>query len=169
MTKSSQGSTDDTRRLILIRHAHRDNSIRENDNGLSDIGKSQSVALAKRFTKQVGDELVTLESSPKLRCQETLAPLAAELAAEVTINSLLDEQLPQESRSVFEARIKDYLDSWIKSGSRLQIACSHGDWIPAALRSTTGLQLELGKSGWVILSHQPNKGWSIEETALQVK
>jgi len=169
MTKISQGSADDTRRLILIRHAHRDNSIREVDNGLSDTGKAQALAIAKRFTEPLSIQSVILESSPKLRCQETIAPLANNLKTKVSINSLLDEQLPQETRSVFESRIHDYLEAWRKSGIKMSMACSHGDWIPAALKECTGLHMDLGKSGWVILTHHANSGWSIEETVLQVK
>jgi len=168
MTKISQGSSDDTRRLILIRHAHRDNSIREIDNGLSDTGKAQAITLAKHFSELASSKSVIFETSPKLRCQETLAPLANSLKASVSINSLLDEQLSQESRLVFESRVRDYMVSWSKSHSALTIACSHGDWIPAALKEVTGLNLELGKSGWIILSYSESK-WTIEETVLNAR
>ncbi len=96
-------------------------------------------------------------------------PLASDLKLEFSVNSLLDEQLPQESRAVFESRIRDYLKTWLENHSSLSIACSHGDWIPAALKETTGLHLELGKSGWIILAYHPTTGWSIEQTELHAK
>jgi len=168
MTKISQGSTGDTRRLILIRHAHRDNSVRERDNGLSEEGKTQAAALAKHFSALASGYEVILESSPKARCRETLAPLAELLRLKVDIQSLLDEQLPQESSSAFKSRIKKYLETWRETSAPLTVACSHGDWIPAALKETTGLHLELGKSGWVILRHNSKEAWAIEETVLQI-
>ncbi len=94
------------------------------------------------------------ESSPKLRCIETLEPMAGE---RLQISPLLDEQGPFESVKSLESRIESYIENFKASSERNIIACSHGDWIPQFVLKISGLATELGKSGWLEIEYRPNE------------
>jgi broad specificity phosphatase PhoE len=137
------------RHLILVRHAHRDNSLRSEDNGLSELGQAQTLKLSQNLQSRFDLSNCIWDSSPKKRCIETIAPLAME---RLQISELLDEQKSGESFADFDERISSYLTFWQKSLEPLRIACSHGDWIPEATLKLTGLRVDLGKSGYALFS-----------------
>lgn len=138
--------------LILIRHAHRDISEHESDNGLSEKGLKQALLLAEYWKKQLNEKLVVLLSSPKKRCRETLAPLAKALEAKVKICKDLDEQLSTEGSTKFNKRIQTFLKDWEGSEDLITIACSHGDWIPQAIAMATGENVSLKKGAFAMIS-----------------
>ncbi len=134
--------------LILVRHAHRDTSEgRERDNGLSERGKDQAKAIARYFKERYGKEEALLLSSPKVRCIETLLPLADKLGVEVKVVDLLGEQV--ESQEALERRIEKFFRWWKQRGPALVVACSHGDWIPAFSRKVLGISLDVKKGAWL--------------------
>lgn len=142
--------------LVLIRHAHRDTSARELDNGLDEKGREQAKCIkrffADRFQKGEADAGLWLVSSPKLRCVETLNPLAKALEREVDVHPGLDEQSFKESSEVFEKRVATFLAEWAKSPAALTVLCSHGDWLPLATqRLMKGLNFDFRKGAWVEL------------------
>jgi broad specificity phosphatase PhoE len=144
-------------RLILIRHAHRDTSDRESDNGLSEKGWEQAYELAKHFAKEFKDRKPRLLSSGKRRCVETLEPISKVTGVKVEIDPLLMEQEHEERSARFQARIERFLEIWKESKEELTVACSHGDWIPAALRELTGEEVDLKKGAWAELVRQGSK------------
>src|SRR5258708_4894658 len=108
--------------LVLIRHAHRDNTVRSKDNGLSEKGREQARWLKKFYFKRFGDNQtggVWLASSPKKRCIETVSAIAAEMGKTVDLNPDLDEQSNQESIEKFEGRVAHFLKDWKDSPQEL--------------------------------------------------
>ena len=137
--------------LFIVRHAHRDTTNRLLDNGLSAKGQQQ----AERVSEYLGTLLksmntgtsLKIETSPRLRCQETLAPLCKSLNREATINPLLDERSSTEGNYQLEARIKAFVEAWKRGDTRATVISSHGDWIPYAVPMLTGEALDLNKAG----------------------
>jgi broad specificity phosphatase PhoE len=137
--------------LIILRHAHRDKEEGPfADNGLSEKGKKQAEQIQKYFSKQFNELKPVILSSPKLRCQETVAPLAEAARVPVTVNPSLAEL----DESTFEGpeemakRIEQFIHDWKKSKTALTVACSHGDWIPVALQLLVGKSIDLKKGAW---------------------
>lgn len=140
--------------LVILRHAHRDNSVATADNGLSERGRAQAQALKHYFQTRLQEAAFSgdLEflSSPKLRCQQTIEPLAQVAEQRVSIDQGLNEQTrSREDEEGFEARIAQWLSDWTASDkSGATIICSHGDWIPLALRVAVGHSRDIEKGSW---------------------
>jgi broad specificity phosphatase PhoE len=140
--------------LILVRHAHRDKSRgRSRDNGLSAKGRKQADEFREYWEKMLSKKKPTFLSSPKRRCTETVARLAADLDCRVRVSALLDEQHEDmhESAGRFRGRVKRFLTWWEKKGPEIVVACSHGDWIPELLRVLKGKSKEVAKGDWVVI------------------
>jgi broad specificity phosphatase PhoE len=157
-----------TKTLVLIRHGHRDTSRRELDNGLSGKGRSQAKALRSffmdRFAGHDFGKGLWLVSSPKLRCQETLTPLAKAVDRSVDVHPDLDQQGSRESLSVFEGRVVSFLTEWKASAAPLTVLGSHGDWLPVAIKELLGLSLEFRKGSWTEIELRDNRPfltWSL--------
>lgn len=140
-----------SRWLILVRHAHRDTRNKKRDNGLSKKGRKQSLALATFFDDQFAGHSVCFTSSPKLRCVETLQPLAKKLRIKIAISPELREKEPKEAATRFRLRIKKIIEHWPAENPQIWVVCGHGDGIPLALRELIGLPIELKKGGVAIL------------------
>lgn len=142
------------KQLILIRHAHRDNSDRGLDNGLSPKGEKQARWLKRyvegRFSREEWKDLkAVLLSSPKKRCVETLLGLSEHFDLPCEKEMDLDEQKPNESFAQFEARIHEFLKWWVKDAPPVVVACSHGDWLPLAVFHLLGASVEMKKGSWL--------------------
>jgi broad specificity phosphatase PhoE len=140
--------------LILVRHAHRDKTQgRARDNGLSEKGRKQAAIFEEHWEKKLAKRKPAFLSSPKRRCTQTVAGLAAKLNCRVRVSPLLDEQheLLNESYGKFRGRVKRFLTWWEKEGPDCLVACSHGDWIPEFLKLTRGKPKELSKGEWIVL------------------
>lgn len=141
--------------LILIRHAHRDTSERALDNGLSGKGREQAKAVRRFFMSRFQPEDLKnglwLVSSPKLRCVETVLPLAKALDRAVDSHPQLDEQGPKESFERMQERVQAFIHEWTRSPIPTAVVCSHGDWLPLALFHLLGLHLEPKKGSWMEL------------------
>jgi 8-oxo-(d)GTP phosphatase len=137
------------KRLILVRHAHRDKDQgREVDNGISPKGEKQVKRLTRYFVRRFPATQALILSSPKVRCLETLAPLAALCGTKVQEDPLLIEQGLKESQGSLETRVRRFASAWRQSEAEFTLACSHGDWIPLCLEELVGLTTELKKGGW---------------------
>ena len=161
MAPHSTSTKDATKRLIVIRHAHRNKPDGgAADNGLSKKGKRQALWAAEHFRKVrvVGPTWVA--SSPKVRCVETVEEIAGIAKCRLKILKELDEQGPQESNKHFLERIKKFAAGWKESGPAYGVICSHGDWIPAFLEVIAHARVDLKKGGWLELEWEPG-----EETA----
>lgn len=138
--------------LILIRHGHRDTSRRELDNGLTEKGREQARSVRRFFTSRFGpDDFkngLWIVSSPKVRCVETLQPLAKAAERKVDVHPGLDEQGARETRAAFEERVHAFLHEWSRSPAELTVLSSHGDWLPVALYHLLGIVTEPKKGSW---------------------
>lgn len=140
------------KRLILARHAHRDTSDREADNGLSSKGWEQARSLTRRVLLALNSQPARILSSPKTRCRETLELLAQARGADVGTEPLLDEQHPDESFADFHKRIEKFQQNWLSSSESIWVVCTHGDWIPAALSQWIGEEIDLKKGAFAEIS-----------------
>lgn len=147
--------------LVLIRHAHRDTSRRELDNGLSDKGKEQSKAIRRFFLERFkSDELdkgLWLVSSPKRRCVETLSPLAKAFERQVDVHPDLDEASGRENEKRLVERVEHFLHEWQQSAASLTVLCSHGDWLPLASYHLLGIPLDFKKGAWLELNWESGR------------
>jgi phosphohistidine phosphatase SixA len=142
-----------TKTLVLCRHAHRDTTQRELDNGLSDKGREQAKSIKRFFSERFSAEDfkrgLWFVSSPKLRCMETLQPTAKEAGRSVDAHPDLDEQSLKEGPQGLENRVNHFLKEWNSSKVGLTILCSHGDWLPLATFRLLGLSQEYKKGAWL--------------------
>lgn len=140
------------RYLILVRHAHRETSFIEPDNGLSEKGKLQVESLKVYFEKEWAEGLDGFQflSSPKQRCIETLKPLAATFNNSLRIEPLLDEHEPQETYADFLQRTEAFLKAFL-ADSNSWVCCSHGDWIPGFIDLIGEIPVQLKTSGVLVL------------------
>lgn len=142
------------KRLILIRHAHRDTSDRSLDNGLSRKGQRQAGRIVRYGEKlilpedyrKLNGEMV---SSPRKRCLETVQDLAKSWKASVNVAKDLDERGETETSAAFMERIHRFLVAWQKNPCHLTIICGHGDWLPLAIFHLIGLSVEMKKGAWL--------------------
>lgn len=133
--------------LFVTRHAHRDTAHRYLDNGLSERGRIQAKALADyltRHTKSIEPEVL---SSPKLRCQETLAPFCEMHKLALDIDARLEEQRRDESHIDLEQRVREFISWWKNEGPACLVISSHGDWIPEFFRMLIERDAALDKGG----------------------
>jgi broad specificity phosphatase PhoE len=147
------------KRLILIRHAHRetDQPDRLADNGLSPKGWSQAEALARIFHQRFKSQKPVLKSSGKTRCLETLELISKLTGVPIQKDARLMEQETTESNGVFQKRIDAFIEWWKKDAPELVVACSHGDWLPVAIDEMTGQFVDMKKGAWVELELRPDK------------
>ncbi len=128
------------KRLVFIRHAHRDTEFHSRDNGLSEKGLKQVKQLV-RFSEGRDLEGAEFISSPKLRCVETLSPVAKALKSEISIDRRLGEGGSLDD-------LDQFVDWWKYEGPNLLVACSHGDVIPFLVQKITGGVISIKKAGW---------------------
>jgi len=155
--------------LILVRHAHRDNSRRELDNGLTEKGKKQAQWIRKFALSRMKEEgweksQITLISSPKVRCLETLEPLAKSLEIKILASNDLLEMQNRESLEQVDQRIHHFLHQWTQKSTDVTLICSHGDWLPMAAFHLLGISVDFKKGGWVEIEWNDGRAhlqWSI--------
>jgi 8-oxo-dGTP diphosphatase len=137
--------------VFLVRHAHAGDRSRwkgdDRERPLTSKGRRQAAVIADRLS-QCGADVI--QSSPYLRCVETLEPLAKRLGTKL-----------RKSESLAEGADTDEVLDLIGRSSGMHLAlCSHGDIIPdvisrlerrgAKLRSPNG-KLEFAKGSiWEI-------------------
>jgi broad specificity phosphatase PhoE len=143
------------KRLILIRHAHRDTDLgRSQDNGLSEKGLQQVKHLIQ-FAKNrldfdsASDDEIAFFTSPKVRCQETVTPLALKFRMNPSVDSRLDEYGRHETEDQYLSRLDEFTDHWKFECPNITVVCSHGDWIPTLVQRLTGAKIGIKKAGWV--------------------
>jgi len=118
---------------LYIRHAHRDTSVQDSDNGLSDKGRLQGRALVDWIKKRHPDRMpVRVVSSPKLRCLETAEFVAKWAGLQVEVDARLDEQNRGEKDRAFVSRIEDLYKAALLGAGTCWV--SHGDVLPMILQ-----------------------------------
>ncbi|MDZ4677502.1 MAG: phosphoglycerate mutase family protein [Oligoflexia bacterium] len=136
--------------IVVLRHAHRDTTLRSTDNGLSPKGREQVQKLIQTYKKGELPKGVQFWSSPKIRCQETIEPLCQSHDIKLKIEPLLNEQTDTESSKEFNKRI-DVLAQKVKSVDDTLYVCSHGDVIPELIQNLTGYSVDLRKAQAAVL------------------
>ena len=126
--------------LYVIRHASagvRNNADpHDSRRPLDEYGLLQADLIADRLDDQPIEFVL---SSPALRCQQTVAPLATRLGLEITVEPKLVEGASSSTAIELIRSLQ----------GRTAALCSHGDVIPDILRS-----LEIGGS------HLHGRGWA---------
>lgn len=172
------------RRLLLVRHC--ESSGQAPDAPLTARGLEQAEALADRLAPLAPDAAV---SSPYLRAQQTVAPLAARLRAPLVIEPRLAERrlgehgrddwraavaasfddldlafAGGESGRAVQARARDAVAEVLARGHRLPVLATHGNLLALLLTSIDG---HFGFRGWerlenpdVFVLHAAPGGWS---------
>lgn len=105
----------------------------------------------ERFSKDELGKGLWVVSSPKVRCVETLQPIAKVMERQVDVHPGLDEASARESIKVFEGRVQAFLKEWQESKMEMTIVCSHGDWLPVAMSQLTGIHQDFKKGAWLEL------------------
>ena len=124
--------------VYLIRHAKAGDRERWSEDDrlrpLSKTGRRQAEALVRAFRGLAVDRIL---SSPAVRCQQTVRPLA------------LDRRLPLEpTEALFEgAPLEGLLRLIDETGDAAVVACVHGDLIPAALDHVRSGGVPVGEGG----------------------
>lgn len=119
--------------IYLIRHAKAVSRSTwtgtDNDRPLSDDGRAQALTIGEEWS---GDTPVAVLSSPRLRCRETVQPLADCFELELRVEPTLDEDTP------FERTL-----AMLEEAPDGTVCCSHGDVIPAVMDALVRRGLEL--------------------------
>jgi phosphohistidine phosphatase SixA len=148
--------------LLLLRHADREmGQGARADSGLTPWGHEQAQRVAQALKQALDSEFrtevsenqrISMWSSPKLRCQQTLAPLAAELGVPPKICPFLDEGGALSTK--WTSFLAEILGDWTKLREEvgpkvrpLLVACTHGDVAPYFLEAALGKQIHLEKAG----------------------
>jgi broad specificity phosphatase PhoE len=139
--------------IVVVRHAHRDTTDRSADNGLSPKGHEQVKHLVERYKKGDLPKGSHFWTSPKLRCKETLKPLADAASLPLKIEDFLDEQKEGEASKDFSRRV-GLLAEKLNSTSETTYISSHGDLIPELIQQITGYWVDLKKAQAVILGRK---------------
>lgn len=146
--------------IVFIRHAHRDTSERDIDNGISTKGRDQVKKLIKRYESGKLPPGEVFWTSPKKRCLETLTPVASRAAKVAVVEALLDEQSENEDRQDFSKRITELIEKVSKENQTVYL-CSHGDFIPLAIEMLSGNSVDVSKGEAVVLESNDRR-WSIK-------
>lgn len=152
--------------LHLVRHGsagHRDNSNPyDSDRKLDGKGHRQAERLVQQLA---GHQLLTVVSSPLIRCVQTVEPLAAANGLGVTVNPAFAEMMPVDRAWRALEDLALALDSAVATPPDIDrplaaVVCSHGDMIPDLLRTAVmrGTRV-LGPSGWAKGSIWSLTGW----------
>ena len=122
--------------LYLVRHAKAGSRSAwtgsDYDRPLSAEGRAQALAIADGWA---GGAPAAVLSSPRLRCRETVQPLAERFGIPLVVESRLDEDTPFEK---VLALLEDSPDS--------TVFCSHGDVIPAVMDALVRRGLDISGS-----------------------
>ena len=139
--------------IVFIRHAHRDNRVRDLDNGLSEKGLRQTRRLERYLIRRLekedwqGEDLVFF-SSPKVRCTETLWPLARAVGQDLIIREDLTEQKRGEDFGAFQLRVQKEIEAILAHPQSVFFICGHGDFLPLAAYHFLGVAVNFKKAGW---------------------
>lgn len=109
--------------IYLIRHAKAVSRSTwtgsDRDRPLSDEGRAQALTIGEEWARETP---VAVLSSPRLRCRETVQPLADCFELELRVEPTLDEDTP------FERTL-----AMLEEAPDGTVCCSHGDVIPAVM------------------------------------
>lgn len=120
-------------KVVILRHATRSASGM-GDSPLNNLGLLQAQKLARDLLSPAGPlpHPTHLWASPKLRSQQTLAPLSLTTGIALKIDPRLDERHSGESANAFVARIQDFLDDIAALEPNPETCvyfCTHLDWL----------------------------------------
>jgi 8-oxo-dGTP diphosphatase len=117
-------------KIYVVRHAHAGSRSawdgKDAERPLSKKGHRQATTIADRLVDELSDKSTTpLLSSPAVRCEQTLGPLARRLGLEVRPDGRLAEGCSgTDALSLIDE---------LRGRSDAAVLCSHGDVIPELL------------------------------------
>lgn len=116
-------------KLFLLRHG--DRSAGYGDVPLSSEGAHQAQRLAENSELQKTEVIL---SSPKIRTQQTVTPLADRLQIPIELEGALDQRKSVETQSEFIKRVMNFI-SWLpeKYPGKNVLLCTHSDWLQVAI------------------------------------
>lgn len=125
--------------LYLVRHAHAGDRYlwdgEDAERPLSDKGRRQTEALTEALA---GEPITRVLTSPYVRCQQTVAPLAHRLTVPLEVDDALAEGTSGAEALTLARALRG-------TGA---VLCSHGDVIPDLVRRAQGRGMHVpGKSG----------------------
>ena len=145
------------KKLILFRHAHRSKRWgREADNGLSAKGRAQAREAAHWLKKILPDAPLHIETSPALRCVESVEILSKSLRGGIQKSTLLLSE-EKTSKRLLKTRVRKFCTWWRRTKADVVIACSHGDWLAQCAEELLGHKIELKKGAFLMISCEGKK------------
>ncbi len=127
--------------VLMFRHAERLKSGSGNP-PLSARGRQQAQLLAIELTQGLLPAPTHLYASPKLRAQETFAPLSQILNLPIETQADLDERHSGESSTQFGRRVQNFLKllnslqkADLQNPNQVIYFVTHADWIEAVFQS----------------------------------
>jgi phosphohistidine phosphatase SixA len=145
--------------FVLLRHANAGDKkawhAPDTERPLSRHGRQQAEGVARTLA---GVPITRLVSSPYLRCQETLVPLAASTGLGVELSDLL---VPDASPAAVDEMLSD-------PAVRGSVLCTHGETIAALLRRwhrRGTVRIPLRKRDITKSATSKGAGWVVEETS----
>ncbi len=148
MPQTSRGPADLKKTLVIVRHAHRDTRHHLLDNGLTPKGREQAKKILKFYKTRFSLEKPWLLTSPKIRCVQTISPLALWLDISLVKDQRLLDLRESKSGHKKSVRVQHFLHWWEEKAPALTLVCSHGNWIEEVLLTLSGKPLALKKGGW---------------------
>ena len=130
MTPLAKGSKLFSMKIILLRHGTRNYGI--GDIPLNEEGLQEAEELV---TQLLPHDIKAIFSSPKLRCQMTVTPIANRLGLEIQTMEELDQHLPNEEFADYRKRVQvaaNKLEDFSQAEGAI-LACSHSDWLAQAM------------------------------------
>ncbi|GAA2559074.1 NUDIX hydrolase [Mycolicibacterium diernhoferi] len=118
----------DTQTTIIVRHARAGSRSKYKGEDwkrpLDKLGRAQAESLVGQLLAFGATEL---HAAPRVRCQQTLAPLAQELGTEIGVEPSLTEEAYAQNRKAARARI---LEIAAASAEATPVICTQGKVIP---------------------------------------
>jgi broad specificity phosphatase PhoE len=144
--------------LILLRHSQRQGASDQ----LTQHGLEQSKNRGNFFFQLYGSE-VTLLSSPKSRCLQSLERICTLSQKAPRVIEELSERFPVEDAQDFKKRVDQSLYRILSHQSEFPIIlCSHSDWLSVAATHLLDLDISFLEGSWVRLSKEA-AGWTLKE------
>lgn len=116
-------------KIILLRHGDRSGGY--GDVELSAKGQQQALDLCQAPQLQ---DVQWIFSSPKIRAQQTVQPLAKHLNLPLKIEVELDQRKSIETEQEFIHRVLKFMSQTVQNQAHENvILCSHSDWLQMAV------------------------------------
>lgn len=118
--------------IYIFRHAQKAMDF-SGDPDLTEAGHLQAQNLLQKVLKKELPQPTQLWTSPRVRAQSTLRPLAQHLKVPLQIQDSLVEQRADEDMTDFRQRVQRTLEQAAHLKNEVVFMCSHYDWVVEAM------------------------------------